>query len=118
MLLRQKERTNNSDIRYLRILLGMITEHDTDYDLRNNLVLEAVLQARNIGLKAGFRFDRDEPEWPVAFIELQDPVTGEPMQTSWHLEQYPDKWDGHSTEIKLERIRRFLGEDVLSKQSI
>lgn len=59
-------------------LLDMLKE----YDDRNWSVIRAVYLARLAGYQAGFRFDPDEPEWPVAFIELP---TG---QVSWHIAQH------------------------------
>lgn len=72
-----------------------------NYDERNRAIVTAVLLAWGLGLPAGFRIDPNEPEWPVAFIELP---TG---QISWHLPQYPTPWDGHSTEEKYRRIDEF-----------
>lgn len=78
-----------------------IRQHDTDYDVRYGLVLEAMALAHRVGFKAGFRFDPADPEWPVAYIELP---TG---QVSWHLPQHPVVWDRHTTEEKYRRIERF-----------
>ena|SRR5690348_10523945 len=85
-------------------LLQDIEAHDTAYEERYKLVLDAVATAAYLGLRAGFRIDPDEPEWPCAYIELP---TG---QVSWHMPQHPVAWDGHSTEEKYQRIRRFVEE--------
>lgn len=91
-------------IRLLASLLERIVGHDgelADYDRRNDLVLEAVAAARQLGYEAGFRIDPVEPEWPVAYIELP---TG---QVSWHLPQHVQPWDGHSGPEKVRRIRDY-----------
>ncbi|HHH39024.1 MAG TPA: hypothetical protein ENK50_05555 [Sedimenticola sp.] len=84
-------------------LLARIEEADKkqDYDVRYGLVLEAMAVANRLGYAAGYRIDPDEPEWPVAFIELP---TG---QVSWHMPQHPIPWDGHSTDEKYDRCRRY-----------
>jgi hypothetical protein len=81
--------------------LRQIEAHDTDYDQRYGLVLDAVCQAHNAGFAAGFRIDPSEPDWPVAYIELP---TG---QVSWHLPQHPQQWDSHDTPEKYRRCRAF-----------
>ena len=91
-------------MRPLNELLPLIEDNDLNYDERYHLVIEAVLRAISIGMPAGFRIDPDEPEWPCAYIELP---TG---QVNWHLPQHPVAWDGHSTEEKYQRIRRFVEE--------
>lgn len=85
----------------LKDTLEAIEENDTDYDKRERLVYEALLWARAAGLEAGFRFDPNEPEWPVAYVELP---TG---QVSWHMPQHSKPYDGHTTEEKHERIHRW-----------
>lgn len=85
-----------------QLLLLSIERHDTDYDRRYGMVLRAVSQAHSLGFKAGFRFDPKEPEWPVAFIELP---TG---QVTWHVAPHPVPWDGHTTEEKYDRIRKWF----------
>lgn len=91
---------------YLAELLKHIVLKDREYEARYILVLQSVAHAQLHGLNSGFRFDPAEPEWPVAFIELP---TG---QISWHLPQHPTEWDGHTTEEKFERIRRFVQKEV------
>lgn len=88
----------------LALLLAAIEANDEKYVPRYGLILQAVAYAHGLGLQAGFRFDPAEAEWPVAFIELP---TG---QVSWHLPQHPVAWDGHTTEEKYQRIRRFIDE--------
>lgn len=87
-------------------VLRLIEEHDLRYEVRNALVLHAVAGAALLGYPAGFRLDPDEPEWPVAFVELPLPA-GAPGQVSWHLPQHPRAWDGHSTEEKYRRVQAF-----------
>lgn len=74
---------------------------DHDYEARYGLVLDAVA-AHHAGLPAGFCCTADDPEWPIAFIELP---TG---QASWRVPQHVRAWDGHTTEEKYARIERFL----------
>ncbi len=88
----------------LAAVLCAIEAHDTDYDVRYDLVFEALHLAARCRYPFGFRLDPDESEWPCAYIELP---TG---QVSWHLPQHPVAWDGHSTEEKYQRIRRFVEE--------
>jgi hypothetical protein len=87
----------------LKCYLELIVQHDQDYALRNGFVISAMRQAHIVGLPVGIRIDPEEPEWPVVFIELP---TG---QVSWHIPQHGIPWDGHTTEEKFERIRRFIG---------
>ena len=84
-----------------KALLLSIQEHDTEYHIRYSLVLMALGTAADLGLAAGIRFDPEEPEWPVVYIELP---TG---QVSWHMPQHPVPWDGHDTEEKYRRIREY-----------
>lgn len=86
----------------LKMQLRLIEAHDENYGLRYQLVLSAVAMAVLMGLKAGFRFDPAEPEWPVAYIELP---TG---QVSWHVPQHETAWDDHSTEEKYGRVNAFI----------
>jgi hypothetical protein len=92
----------------LALLLRAIEANDEKYIPRYGLVLQAVAYAHCLGLKAGFRLDPAEPEWPVAFIEL--PQQG---QVSWHIPQHPIAWDGHTTEEKYQRIERFINDNIL-----
>lgn len=82
-------------------ILANIERYDEDYPKRYGLVLAAIDCAQRAGYQAGFRIDPDEPEWPVAYIELP---TG---QVSWHMPQHPNPWDGHSTEEKYRRCRAY-----------
>jgi hypothetical protein len=86
----------------LKKTLVLIRMHNTDYETRYTLILQAVFLARLVGLQTGFRIDLDNSEWPVAFIELP---TG---QVSWHMPQHPVVWDGHTAEEKYERIKEFI----------
>ena len=78
-------------------------DDESHYEARNRLVYMVVSVANQLGYKAGFRIDPEFPTWPVAFIEL--PYGG---QISYHLPQYPDQWDDHSTLEKRRRIRKQL----------
>lgn len=86
----------------LPMILGLIEQHDTDYAARYPLVLWAVSAAADEGLQAGFRVDPDDPEWPVAYIELPQ------GQVSWHMPQHPVAYDGHSTPEKYARVRAYI----------
>lgn len=86
----------------LSAVLLSIVLHDTDYAKRSKLIYEAIYLACALGYDVGFRIDPQEPDWPVAFIELP---TG---QVSWHLAQHSIPWDGHSTEEKFKRIEAFV----------
>jgi hypothetical protein len=83
-------------------VLLSIMRNDDNYEVRNPLVYQALALASRLGCPVGIRIDPAEPEFPVVYIELP---TG---QISWHLPQHPTVWDGHSTEDKFDRIRRYL----------
>lgn len=83
-----------------RILL-IETTLPVNYRKRNELVVKAVYYALLYQIPAGFRIDPEQPDWPVAFIELP---TG---QVSWHLPRHAEAWDGHTTDEKLQRVREF-----------
>jgi len=88
----------------LKAALRLIEENDTNYELREAFVHEAMWLARACGLQTGYRIDPSEPEWTVAMIELP---TG---QVSWHMPQHPVAYDGHTTEEKYRRIREWTEE--------
>lgn len=77
-----------------------------NYVERNKSVIAAVHHALEIGVKAGVRLDKEEPEYPVMFIELP---TG---QVTWHIEQHSEAWDFHTTDEKYKRIRAYLGDMI------
>lgn len=85
-------------------VLSEIKKNDNNYDVRYNLVFEALHLALKKGYNAGVRIDSLEPEWPVVYIELP---TG---QVSWHIPQHNQQWDGHSTEDKYRRIDHFVDQ--------
>lgn len=78
-----------------------LNEHNKNYDHRNGNVLRAAGYAVASGFPVGIRLDKDEPEWPVLYIELP---TG---QVSFHLPQHIKEWDGHNTDEKWQRIFAF-----------
>jgi hypothetical protein len=82
--------------------LKEIEQHDLDYAHRYGLVLKALHYAHELGIPAGIRIDKDEPEWPVVYIELP---TG---QVSWHMPQHVVDWDGHDGEEKYKRVRDYV----------
>lgn len=91
--------------RSLETVLELISEHDTDYEVRYPLVFEAIYLALERGYEAGIRIDREEPEWPCVYIELP---TG---QVSWHMPQHGEKYDGHNNLEKFWAIGRFAEGD-------
>lgn len=84
---------------HLAAMLHFIERNDTNYEERYSMVIMAVGSALQAGYPAGFRIDPDEPEWPVAYIELP---TG---QVSWHMPAHKYTWDGHDVPTKYERCR-------------
>ena len=86
----------------LRATLQLIAFHDGDYATRYTLVADALSLALHAGFEAGVRFDDEDPEWPVVYIELP---TG---QVSWHLPIHSREWDRHTTEEKYSRVARFI----------
>ena len=93
---------------HLASLLNAIEANDEKYVTRYALVLHAVAVAVALKLKAGFRIDASEPEWPVAYIELP---TG---QVSWHLPQHETAWDGHDTKEKYCRCNAYI--DIVNQE--
>ncbi len=79
-------------------------DKDAFYEHRAIAIHEAIALALQVGYVAGIRIDPDQPEWPVALIELP---TG---QVSWHLKGHLQKWDGHSNETKQARMLRFSAD--------
>lgn len=92
------------------------TPADIAYRERNRCVALIARMALQLGLRVGVRKhpadDKGwEPDWrTVVFIDLP---TG---QVSWHfhdsergllegLPPYPERWDGHDTPTKYERVR-------------
>lgn len=92
----------------LHTALARICIHETlkDYERRNKAVIAALFHAQAYGYAAGIRFDDDEPEYPVVFIELN---TG---QVSWHITQHVEAWDGHDTEEKYKRLHAYIKEYI------
>lgn len=86
----------------LKLLLYEIMKNDTNYAKRNPQILQALGIAAQIGYPCGIRIDADEPMWPVVFIEL--PVG----QVSWHIPEHIERFNGHTTEEKHNRIKKFL----------
>lgn len=70
-------------------LLVKIEENYTNYEVRYDLVLSALLVARQLDYKCGFRFDKYEPEWPVIVIYLHDID----KEVSWHMPPANIKYD-------------------------
>lgn len=60
-------------------LLESIEENYTKYDIRYDIILKALLVARKLEYQCGFRFDSDEPDWPVIVILLPQ------GEVSWHM---------------------------------
>lgn len=92
----------------VQLMLEEIEAHDTDYDERYPLVLQAMAWASCAGLATGIAIDPEEPDWPAVYIELP---TG---QVSWHMPAHPTPYDGHSTPEKYARIRAYIEQDVFA----
>lgn len=103
---RQQTFGDTAEGRLLAAGLVLTQAHDKAkrYDKRNEQVMQCLHYARRIGLECGIRFDPDEPEWPVVYIELP---TG---QVSWHVPQHVKPWDKHTTQEKYDRVMRFHAE--------
>ena len=80
---------------------GRPYEEAVRYEIRNRLIMLALVTAQGSGLRTGIAFDPKEPDYPVVYIDLP---TG---QVSWHVTAYQGKWDGHTTTEKYDRIRAF-----------
>jgi hypothetical protein len=76
-------------------------DDESHYTVRNTLVYMVISVANQLGYQSGFRLDPEYPHWPVAYVHL--PHGG---QVSWHLPEFPDEWDGHSTQEKHVRMRK------------
>lgn len=88
--------------------LLLIEIEDKNYPARYQLVLIALALSAGIGYVCGIGFDEKEgTDWPVVFIEL--PKIG---QVSWHMPAYPGEFDGHSTEEKYSRCRKYAFADM------
>lgn len=97
--------THRTDL--IKALLEIqFSDKEKYYDNRNLFTYKAIYLAKMCGMKAGIRFDPNEPGWPVAFIELP---TG---QISYHLEQHETEWDRHTTEEKQIRILNYIASAV------
>lgn len=95
-------------------LLLLIEQNDTNYEKRYPLIVLAFSLAISLGLEAGIRLDPSEPEWPVIFIELPT-KDGSMNQVSWHIPQHVFAWDRHTTEIKYNRIHKWI-EEISNEQ--
>lgn len=90
---------------------GDIEEKQEFYDIRNDLIYEAVYEARRLGLEAGFSVHTPVKEifekgWNhrfgvVAYIELPT------SQISYHIESPDIQYDGHDRKEKHKRIKKF-----------
>lgn len=90
----------------LREILHEVEAHDTDYEVRYNLVFAALMMAAAAGLEAGIQVDDAQPGWVVACIELPTGPVG------WHMPVHKKPYDGHSTEEKYRRVRDFIEEGL------
>lgn len=88
----------------LKVVLEDIIRYDKDYKKRYSLVLEAMYLADKIGLETGYRIDPNEPEWPVAYIQLGT------KQVSWHMPQFPYEYDNHTTEEKIAWMKEWIAK--------
>lgn len=97
-----EQKRNEMYLDVLKETLKSIEENDTNYKVRYDLVLRAMLFANDLGFATGIRIDYDQQEWPVVYIELP---TG---QVSWHMPQHVVAWDGHDTRTKYQRINEWV----------
>ena len=81
-------------------ILNKIEENETNYDIREIYVAQAMYLAKILGYKSGIR--ADDPDWPVWCIELPD--IGE---ITWHCPSFKIEYDNHTTNEKISRIRDF-----------
>lgn len=81
-------------------------ERKAHYRNRTFHLYEALHLAIQCGYKAGIRIDKEDPEWPVIFIELP---TG---QISYHVEQHPFRWDNHTNEEKDARLLAYVADEL------
>lgn len=87
----------------LKRLLKQIQINDTNYDLRNDLVLDAFGLAKSIGYETGIRFDKDSgKDWYVVFIVLPGD-----KEISWHLPCSKREYTGYSCEEKYQRCKDY-----------
>lgn len=75
-------------------ICNKIKENYTNYDIRYNLVLDAIGIANKCNYKVGFRLDKDLPfleqsEWIVVVIHTPE------KQMSWHMPADKIPYDGH-----------------------
>lgn len=99
---------------HLKLMLARIqhAELKGDYEARNFTIMLLIAEARRQLIPVGFAYDtkQDNPDLEgrriVVYFEL--PEVG---QVSWHLPEYTTPWDGHTTEEKYDRIRRFIGDE-------
>lgn len=92
----------------MKNLLKLIVENDTNYQIREELVIQAFSCAKKLGYKVGIRHDaRDGPEWPIFAIEL--PNTGE---VSWHIKCQDLGYTNYSTEEKNNRCCSFANKNL------
>ena len=94
-------------------LLKDIEINDTNYDVRERLVWHLLSLAKQMDYNCGVRFDPEEVKdysagatsyiWPVVCIEL--PEVGE---VAWHMPACNIKYDGHSTEEKYQRTKKWI----------
>lgn len=80
------------------------------YRIRARMIYTAMALATELGFDCGFSIDPNEPDWPVAYIDL--PFVG---QVSWHMPKFPHEFDGHNSAEKSHRIRRFYRLDAVTR---
>ena len=87
-----------------------IVENYTNYEKRYDLVLQALVLARKLGYKCGFRHDPTEPDWPVIVIVL--PEQGE---VSWHMPPVRIEWDKSTSKEGTERCCAYWTAHIISE---
>jgi hypothetical protein len=86
----------------LRIILQKINQNYSAFEIRFDLVLQALALARMLKYPCGFRHDETSKEWPVVTIIL--PKVG---QVSWHMPPSGIPWDKSTPEQVKERCENY-----------
>ncbi len=90
-------------VQALKQCIQNIVLNDTNYEVRDGFIWEAMKLARRLNYPTSVYIDEKEgANWPVFCIVLP---TG---QVSWHMHNTIIPYDGHSTTEKLTRCKDFV----------
>lgn len=88
--------------------LSLIEKHDTDYDIRYQLVLKAMYLSASLGYVTGIRMDDDAEDehnkWWVAFIILPNGIG----EISWHNPTIKSVFSGYDVTEKYLRCAKYM----------